>query len=73
MKVIRHDGIEVEISLDEPRVKMYDKIQDVTTIKGHCNICKCCWIGINHQNKYFCIYGGPFKGYINMVTGEITT
>ena len=66
MKVIRYDGVECEITLDNPLVTMYDKVRTETLIKGKCSICQVCWFQTTPEGRYICLYGGPFKGYINV-------
>lgn len=68
MLIQRHDGITIELFLENPSVKRTEIQSDKSKIiyeKCHCNICKICWVRININGSYTCQCGGPFIGYIN--------
>ena len=47
MLIQRHDGITIELFLENPSVKRTEIQSDKSKIiyeKCHCNICKICWV-----------------------------
>ena len=73
MKIRRQDGIESNIELDNPPKMKHDTEHNVMWYHGHCIICKGCYLRSLGNGFWCCENGGPFNGYINMETGEITT
>ena len=73
MKVLRYDMVEGEIELFDPKVTKTIKTKKEVFTNGKCKICKSCWLNTNNNGLWYCECGGPFNGYINVDTGEITT
>jgi hypothetical protein len=66
MRLRRFDGIEVDFTFDDPRVRVVDKVTKQALESGKCAICQRCWLETLRDARVRCIYGGPFLGYVNV-------
>lgn len=62
--MMRYDGLEVDVTIHQPIVRMHDAVTGQNLVECNCTICTKCWIEGNEKNGTVrCIYAGPFIGY----------